>query len=221
MEIIKRIFTERKVKDEKARIMTFTASDATRDAYGTVLNPDGWDLSRFEKNPIIGYQHALYFTSDPDDVIGKGEAYVAEGKLMVDVTFEPAEVNDKADKVWRKLQFGSLNAVSVGFTEVGKGEWGKGEEGPGGKNSTYYFAGQQLLEVSVVNIPANENALKNAMAPEEERMAALRKAALDEEKAAAEEEERAAQEKARQAEADRAKAELDKTVFIAEAALQL
>ena len=158
--------------------MTFVASDATRDTYGTVLMPDGWNLERFNKNPVIFYQHDQ-LSYDPDAIIGKGRAYVEDGKLMVDIEFEPEGQNKKADKVWKKLQFGTLNAVSVGFLALA-GEWGKGDEGPGQRNETYYYTSMELLEVSVVAIPANPNALKNG-AEEQDRLAELREEAMAEE----------------------------------------
>ena len=159
------------------RRMTFVASDATRDSYGTVLLPDDWELDRFNKNPIIGYMHDVHYASDPDAVIGKGRAYVEDDRLMVDVEFEPEGMNEKADKVWKKLEFGTLNAVSVGFAAL-EGRWGEGEEGPGKKNETYYYTRMDLLEVSVVAIPANPNALKND-AGEVDRLSELRQAAIE------------------------------------------
>ena len=159
------------------RRMTFVASDATRDSYGTVLLPDGWELDRFNKNPIIGYMHDVHYASDPDAVIGKGRAYVEDDRLMVDVEFEPEGMNEKADKVWKKLEFGTLNAVSVGFAAL-EGRWGEGEEGPCKKNETYYYTRMDLLEVSVVAIPANPNALKND-AGEVDRLSELRQAAIE------------------------------------------
>lgn len=146
------------------RKVTFVASDSTRDSAGTVLNQDGWDLDRFNKNGVIGYQHKVYGsyegTENPDNVIGKGRAYVEGGRLMVDVDFEPKEINELAEKVYQKILFGSLKAVSVGFLPVGGGHWGEGEESRKGANPTWYYNGQELLEVSVVNIPANPNAVR-------------------------------------------------------------
>lgn len=166
-------------KGKDSRRVTFIASDSTRDSHGTVLNQEGWSLDRFNKNGIIGYQHKVYGgwddTENPDNVIGKGRAYAKDGKLYVDVDFEPKEINELADKIYNKLLFGSLKAVSVGFLPIGKGSWGKGEEALDGKNPTYYYAGQELLEVSVVNIPANPNALKKSIEAQEEEMAELRR----------------------------------------------
>ena len=45
--------------EEEGRRLTFVASDGTRDSEGTVLNIDGWNLDRFNKNGIIGYQHKV------------------------------------------------------------------------------------------------------------------------------------------------------------------
>ena len=168
-------------KKEDERTITFVASDSTRDSAGTVLNQDNWDLTRFNSNGIIGYQHKVYGgwddTDNPDNVIGKGHAYVEEGKLMVDITFEPKEINELAEKIYQKVLFGSLRAVSVGFLPIGKGRFGEGADA-----ETYYFAGQQLLEVSVVNIPANPNALRKSMEAENDFLEAERKRLLEETK---------------------------------------
>lgn len=168
-------------KKEDERTITFVASDSTRDSAGTVLNQDNWDLTRFNSNGIIGYQHKVYGgwddTDNPDNVIGKGHAYVEDGKLMVDITFEPKEINELAEKIYQKVLFGSLRAVSVGFLPIGKGRFGEGADA-----ETYYFAGQQLLEVSVVNIPANPNALRKSMEAENDFLEAERKRILEEAK---------------------------------------
>lgn len=176
--------SEVRADEAGARKMTFVASDGTRDSAGTVLNVNGWKLDRFNNNGIIGYQHKVYGswdgTDNPDNVIGKGFAYVKGGKLMVDVEFEPAEINELAEKIYQKLLFGSLKAVSVGFRPVGRGQWGKDDESLEGKNPTYYYAGQELLEVSVVNIPANPNALKKGLEGLQEELDQLRAEAQEE-----------------------------------------
>ena len=168
----------RKVNEE-SRTITFVASDDTKDSAGTVLNQDNWDLRRFNSNGVIGYQHKVYGgwddTDNPDNVIGKGYAYIEDGKLMVDITFEPADINPLADKIYKKIQFGSLRAVSVGFLPIGRGKFGEGEDA-----NTYYFAGQELLEVSVVNIPSNPNALRKSLEAETAYLEAERKRLLEE-----------------------------------------
>lgn len=158
----------RKMEDvESTRTITLVASDFSKDRHGTRLSPKGWQLDNFNANPIIAYMHNAYGDSlclapNPDDIIGKGRAYVEGDELMIDITFEPADINPTAEKVFRKMLFGSLNACSVGF--VGhSGHWGEGEEARGAKNETYYFDEQELLEVSIVNIPSNPNALRRSL----------------------------------------------------------
>lgn len=218
----------RKPDDEESRRVTFVASTPKRDAAGTVLNQDGWSLDRFNANGVIGYQHKVYGSTfgskdDPDNVIGKGRAYLQDGRLMVEVEFEPKEINSLAEKIYRKILFGSLRAVSVGFLPVGKGAWGKGEEAVGKPNETYYYAGQELLEVSVVNIPSNPEALLRDVEAMEEELAALRAEAdadpADPEDTARPEEDADARAAEDKAEADAREAE--KSIRIAEAALRL
>lgn len=156
---------EIRATDEDQRMVEFVASTGAVDTYGTVLPPDKWDLGRYAKNGVVGYQHDIYYSNDPDNVIGRGEAYVGDGELRIRVYFEPAELNKKADKVYRKLLFGSINAVSVGFRATAPGHWG--QERDGEDPEVYYYDGQELMEVSVVNVPSNPDAVKRSA--EEER----------------------------------------------------
>lgn len=192
----------RKISDdvEKTRYIEFVASDNSRDSYRTVLPVDKWDLNRFNKNGVIGYQHALYYSTNPDTVIGTGRAFIEDNQLIVGITFEPVELNPIAEKLFRKVLHGTIKAVSVGFDPIGEGAWGVGEEAYGKANETYYYAGQDLLEVSVVHIPANKNAVKRAV----EHL-------LEEEDSADE-----TQENERKLVAIRAKEELDNSIESAE-----
>ena len=157
---------------EETRTITFIASTSTIDRHGSVLNMDGWSLENFRKNPIIGYQHNVYgdgmcLAPDPDDIIGKGlNVRMAEGKLLLDLVFEKGSNNPKAEKIFRKVQSGFLNAVSVGFSAI-ENENGdqhrKGIEANGENPDVDYFFGQELFEVSVVNLPSNPDAVKKSL----------------------------------------------------------
>src|SRR4030042_6301709 len=144
---------------EKSREIPFTLSTYTRDRAGTVLNQANWKLGNFRKNPVVGYMHPFLDTSvsgtNPDYVIGHDlnphvEGSGKEGKLLGLLKFDPVEINLLAEKVFRKVLFGTLRAVSVSFLEIGTGKWGTGEEAQGRENQTYYFNGQELLEWSIV-----------------------------------------------------------------------
>jgi hypothetical protein len=154
---------------EESRVIPFVLSTFNKDRHGTVLNQDNWNLESYRANPVIAYQHTLSggmcTDPNPDYVIGKSLAIGIEGngidkRLVADAQFEPADVNPLAEKIFRKVLFGSLSRSSVGFMEVGEGKYGIGEEAEGRSEETYYFAGQELLEWSVVNIPSNPQAGK-------------------------------------------------------------
>ncbi len=147
---------------EKTRTVEFILSTESKDRHGTVLSIDGWDLKKYNRNPIVGYQHDVYgdnfFKSpDPDSVIGIGKVWIDDKKLIGSVTFEPPEVNALAEKIFRKVLFGSLRAVSVGFLPTEKGKYMNGDGPDGG---TYYYGKRELLEFSIVNIPSNADAVK-------------------------------------------------------------
>lgn len=147
----------------ESRTIPFVFSTSQRDRHKTVLNQYGWNLENFNRNPVAGYMHNVYggdlcTPPNPDDVIGKARAWVEAGQLLGEIIFEPADINPQAEKVFQKLLFGSLSMVSVGFIEQGQGRYGDGEEAQGRSNETYYFEGQELLEISVVNIPSNAGA---------------------------------------------------------------
>jgi hypothetical protein len=154
---------------EKTRTVRFTISTSAKDRHGTVLNMEGWNLDNFNRNPIVGYQHNVYGDNmctppNPDDVLGPARAWMENGRLMGEVTFETADINPVAEKVFRKVLNGTLRATSVGFLEVGKGKMIQDKDASGKViGETYYFSGQELLEFSIVNIPSNPEATRKVV----------------------------------------------------------
>ena len=99
-------------KAEETRTVQFVISSSDKDRHRSVVNMDNWNLENFNANPIVGYQHNVYggnmcTPDDPDDVIGSGRAWVEETngrkELIGEVTFEPADVNPKAEKIFRNV----------------------------------------------------------------------------------------------------------------------
>lgn len=166
---------EKKLKEwDEMRYREFIISSSAKDRHRTVLNMNGWNLKNYELNPIVGYMHDVYggrmcSPDDPDTLIGSGRVWIEEGKvseklpagryLMGGVTFETKEVNPLAEKIYQKVKSGTLRMTSVGFLEEGDGKYGDGDQREGGKDETYYFAGQELLEWSIVKIPSNSTAV--------------------------------------------------------------
>ncbi|UZS00260.1 hypothetical protein [Chondrinema litorale] len=153
----------RAVESEEGK-KQFVISTATRDRHRTVLNMDNWGLKNYNNNPIVGYQHDVYGndlckSADPDYVIGHSKVWVENKELIAEPTFETADINPLADKIRKKVEFGTLRTTSVGFLPIGKGRYGEGEEAEGKSRETYYYEGQELLEWSIVNIPSNPDAV--------------------------------------------------------------
>lgn len=155
--------------DVENRTAEFVISDNTKDRHNTILDVDGWHLDNFNKNGIVGYQHDVYGEdqANPDSVIGIGRAEVRDGKLIGIVKFEPEEINPLAEKIFKKVQFGTLKATSVGFNPLEQGEFRKMEDSD---SEIYHYGKRDLLEFSIVNIPSNPNAVRSIEKIESERL---------------------------------------------------
>lgn len=132
-------FIEEKSDDE----ITAIASTAVEDRQGEIVEVSGWDLKDFKANPIIlwGHDHSQL-------PIGKATKIWVEGagktaKLMVKIAFQ--EVTELGRAVKQLVKDDVLKTLSVGFIPM------DGEDNR--------FTAQKLLEISVVNVPANPQAL--------------------------------------------------------------
>lgn len=134
-------------------VVSFIASTANPDRYGDVINQRGWDLGKYRKNPVILLNHNA--NSLP---IGRGEVDVVDGQLIVDVEFDMED--PQAKEIARKTKAGFMNAVSVGFNPLDATPRNMLEKShPAHGNSGQYFDRAELLEISIVTIPANGEAV--------------------------------------------------------------
>ena len=78
---------------------------------------------------------------------------------MGEVRFEDEGDNEIADKVWRKINKGTLKMASVG-ARVHDYRYGDTERGE--DSGTIYFTRQELLEWSVVSVGSNPDAFKRS-----------------------------------------------------------
>ncbi len=137
----------------KKNKISFVASTDTVDRYGDVINQDGWNIAAYERNPVVLLNHNA--NSLP---IGKGAVAVKNGQLMIDVEFDKDD--ELAQRVERKARNGFLNAVSVGFNPIESVERARlPKDHPAyTERGGNYFNKSELLEVSIVTIPANSEA---------------------------------------------------------------
>jgi HK97 family phage prohead protease len=138
------------------RQVEFVISSEAVDSYGTVFKMDGWDLSGYNRNPIVCYQHRAN-SDDPDNIIGTSTVRIDGEGLIGTVTFESAEINPRAEKIFQKVQSGTLRMASVG-ANVQKARLGVEENGE--DPDVLYFTKQRLMEWSVVSVGSNPDAHK-------------------------------------------------------------
>jgi HK97 family phage prohead protease len=139
--------------------MEFTLSDETVDRYGDIVSADGWELDAFRKNPIALFGHQYDFPIGRWLDIHVDEAAKAlRGKLAL----APKKASARIDEIRTLIEAGILKAVSVGFRALERPKWIKDEEGE--ETGGLKFSRHELLECSVVPVPANPNALAIAKA---------------------------------------------------------
>lgn len=136
------------------RTADFVISSEAVDSYGTVFKASGWDLSRYEKNPVVTFQHRDW-DPDPDMVIGTSSVRFEDDKMIATLRFE--EGNEVAEKVFRKVQNGILRGASIHASVM---DARYGAEDLGEDPDVIYFTRQQLNAWSVVTLPSNPDAVK-------------------------------------------------------------
>lgn len=125
--------------------LEFVLSDATPDRYGDVVVARGWDLSWFKQNPIALFGHDNAFPIGTwENVRVDNDRLVGRLKLAAPGT--SARIDELRSLVEQKI----LRAVSVGFKPI--------ESESNGKRGIRFLK-QELLETSLVSVPANPAAL--------------------------------------------------------------
>jgi HK97 family phage prohead protease len=132
--------------------LTYVLSDATVDRYGDTIDPKGWQLDGFRANPIALFNH------NPNAPIGKWADIRVDGDRLV-ADFEPAArgTSQRVDEILSLIEQDILRATSVGFKEI------QSEPiDPKNPMRGTRYTEQELLETSIVSVPANPAALQLA-----------------------------------------------------------
>jgi HK97 family phage prohead protease len=132
----------------EGRKMAFTISTAAVDRDGDTINPKGWQLDNYRKNPVVLWAHD--YSQLP--VAKATNITSTEHGLKAEVEFPPEGTYPFADQVHAMLKAGFLNSTSVGFAPIDMTPATDRQKG-------YDFAKQELLEFSIVPVPANPEAL--------------------------------------------------------------
>ena len=132
----------------------FIASTAGVDRYGDVVDQATWALAAYNMNPVIQVDHDWRAEKN----VGKASSIGVEGgQLVVEVEWGSSPF---AVEIAQKVMDGHLSAVSVGFrsaTTVYRDSLPKDDPYYGQRG--YLYRDNTLLEVSVVVIPANAEAV--------------------------------------------------------------
>lgn len=130
---------------ESENTFTFLASTSAIDRQGDSVDQKGWDLKNFLNNPVIVWAHN--YSELP---IGKAlDVKVTDSGLEIKFELASMEGNPKAQQVKNLIDNGFLNAGSVGFIPKTR--------------SGNIITSAELLEFSIVPVPANQEALRLAI----------------------------------------------------------
>ena len=155
-----------KTPNEKGE-MVFTASTSSVDRESDIINPDGWVLDTFKDGGPLLWGHdqsklpigrVLWVKVDDGRLVGKAK-FNGQTQLSTDVE--------------KLVRSGDLKGLSVGFRPM---DMKMNNEG--GRT----FTKQELLEISVVNVPANPDAIIHNIKSLEIKSAPVLQALIPEQK---------------------------------------
>ena len=150
MKTIQR-YMQVETREAEGGTVTVIASAPTEDRMDDIVEAP-WKLDRFKANPVIQWAHRY----DIPPVGRATSVTVEDGLLMATIEFDEADTNPLGQTVASQMRRGFLNAVSVGFAP---GETidrrSLPEDDPRHNDRGLVFRGSELLEISVVPIPAN------------------------------------------------------------------
>ena len=138
---------EGEYEEKENDIFTFVVSTPEVDRYGTIIVPSGIDYTAYLANPIVLAQH------DSDQwPIGRCLGFAMNGENL-EATIQVECVTEEGKKLTKLINAGFVKAVSVGIIPT---EYE--EQTIDGKKVTVYTK-SELVEFSVVSVPANRQAL--------------------------------------------------------------
>lgn len=139
----------------ESRIVQFVISTGAVDRDGDTIDPQGWDLTTFQKSGAVLWGH------DASQLpIAESLATWVEGdKLKARCRFPTKDVYAFSDTVYQLIKQNVLRCTSVGFKPL---QWVETDREQDGFFPGLDFKKQSLIEFSIVSVPANPEALVEA-----------------------------------------------------------
>lgn len=119
------------------------ASTEVEDRQGEVVEVEGWDIKNFKNNPVL-----LLFHDHHSLPVGKAQKiWIEKGGNKKRLMFKPVfeTITERGRAISELVKQGFLKTFSVGFKPL---------DSDGNR-----FTKQELLEISLVNVPANPEAM--------------------------------------------------------------
>ncbi len=150
--------------------MRFICSDESLNSYGFWVLSAGIDTRKFEKNPVMLWNHSRSYGSKTDVLpIGQWkDLRIENGQLTAEAVFD--EKDDFARTIAGKVKDGVLRSCSIGIRILATSSEEKYLK-PGQTNETVTAC--ELKEISICDIPANGNAVAVALYDHQDRLIAL------------------------------------------------
>ena len=138
---------EKEYEEKENDLFTFVVSTPEVDRYGTIIVPSGIDYTAYLNNPIVLAQH------DSDQwPIGRCLGFAMNGDNL-EATIQVECVTEEGKKLTKLINAGFVKAVSVGIIPT------EYEEQTIDGNKVTVYTKSELVEFSVVSVPANRQAL--------------------------------------------------------------
>lgn len=143
--------TVEKTADD-SRTVRFVISTDAIDRQRDVIAQGGWQVDNYLKNPVVLFSHD--YNALP---VARATSLAVHGnKLVAEAQFVEKDIYPFAETVYQMVKHGYLRATSVGFAPK--------KFSYNSERSGVDYAEQELLEFSIVPVPANPEALMAASA---------------------------------------------------------
>lgn len=134
-------------EEKENNIWSFVVSTPEVDRYGTIIIPSGIDYTAYMNNPIVLAQHDA--TRFP---VGRCLGLYMNGENL-EATVQVECITEEGRALNALIEAGYVKAVSVGIIPV------ESEEQTIDGNKVKVFTKSELVEFSIVSVPANRGAL--------------------------------------------------------------
>ena len=142
---------ELKAVDEEKRTISGVASTPIVDRQGDVVLPEGAEFER---------EISLLLHHDSKSPVGIARLKHAKDAVLFEASIphitEPGRLRDRVDEAWHSLKHRLIRGVSIGFRSLDGGTELL-------KNGGLLFKATEILELSLVAVPANQQALIHSL----------------------------------------------------------